>query len=164
MQTRQPRLVGRLVLLLSVVLPVTNGFAQEHGHGSATGHDYHENLPSVFFGFTGETRRDYGTTLGIGYERRVSNTLGVGVLAERTYGDLDFWVYAVPFSYRTGKWKLLAAPGIEDSDHGTEFLFRVGAEYAIKISDDWELAPSLSIDFVGSDQLGVIGVALAKGF
>ncbi len=142
-------------------------FADTDEHQSAAGHDakhdYHRNLLSVFVGVTGETRREYGNTLGIGYERRVTKTFGVGFLAERTYSDLDFWVYAVPFAYRAGRWKVLVAPGVEDSDHGTEFLFRMGAEYAFEVGS-WEIAPQLSIDFVDGEQLGVIGLALAKGF
>lgn len=160
--------IAKSVCFLIVMLAAPVVLGDEHEHESAAGHeashDYHRNLASFLIGVTGETRREYGTTLGIGYERRVTKTLGVGVLAERTYGDLDFWVYAVPFAYRTGRWKLLAAPGVEDGDHGTEFLFRLGAEYAIEIGEGWEIAPQLSIDFVGGEELGIIGVSLVKGF
>lgn len=156
------------VCFLIALLAAPVVFSDEHEHHSATdheaSHDYHRNVVSVLVGITGETRRDYGTTLGLGYERRISKTLSVGVLVEHTYGDLDFWVYAVPFAYRTGRWKFFAAPGIEDGHHGSEFLFRLGAEYAIDIGDGWEVAPQLSIDFVDSEKLGIIGVSLAKGF
>ncbi len=168
MKTNKAKFAVRSVGFLITMLLGPSVFGEEEEHESAAGHeanhDYHENLLSGFVGVTGETRRDYATTLGIGYERRISQIFSVGVLAEHTYGDLDFWVYAVPFAYRAGRWKVLVAPGVEDSDHGTEFLFRAGAEYAFEIGDGWEVVPSLSIDFVDGEQLGVIGVALAKGF
>ena len=149
------------------MLLVPPAFADTNEHEAAVGHeakhDFHRNLLSVFIGHTGETRREHGNTLGIGYEWRVTKTFSVGALAERTYGDFDFRVYAVPIAYHAGRWKFFFAPGIEDSDHGSESLLRLGAEYAFEVGS-WEIAPQLSIDFVGSEKLGIIGIALAKGF
>jgi hypothetical protein len=155
-------------LLLSLLL-VSPAFGETGDHETVSGHeithDYHKNLVVGFIGYSGETRRENGATFGIGYLRRVNKSFSVGALVERTTGDLDFWVYALPIAFHTGNWKLFVAPGIEDSDHhGSNFLVRVGAEYAIDIGNNWELAPQISVDFVNGEQLGVLGIAIGRGF
>jgi hypothetical protein len=74
---------------------------------------YDLNTAGVFFGLTGEDRRDTGYTIALTYERRLSESFGVGVEAERVFGDLEFWVATVPFAYHYKAWKFFAGPGIE---------------------------------------------------
>ena len=140
-------------------------FAEDaHGGAHAEEHGFHSNVLGVFVGLTSEERRENAFTFGLEYERRVSESFGVGALVERAAGDLDFWVYAIPFAYHTGPWKLYVAPGIEDSDaHGSEMLFRVGAEYAWE-AGDYEIAPQLDLDFVDGETEVVVGVVFARGF
>ncbi len=125
--------------------------------------DYEKNMLNVLVGVTDEGRRDNGATLGLEYERRLSKLFGVGVVAEHVFGDLDFSVYAVPLFFHTGRWKFVVAPGIETGDLGTEFLVRVGGDYAFE-AGDWEIAPGLDVDFVDGDQVLVIGLSIGKGF
>ena len=177
-ETRTPRVGTKLTqskfaitaigLFLSLLM-VSPAFGETGEHETVSGHEiaheYHKNVVVGFIGYTGETRRENGSTFGIGYMRRVSKNVSVGALVERTTGDLDFWVYALPIAFHTGNWKLFVAPGIEDSDHhGSEFLVRVGAEYTFDIGNNWEIAPQLSVDFVNGDQLGVLGIAVGRGF
>ena len=139
--------------------PVVHADSDENG----SEHEYERNLVAVYVGVTSEDRRDKGLALGIEYERRLTQSFGVGVLAEHTFGDLDFWVYAVPFAYHTGRWKFLIAPGVEDGDLGADFLVRVGGDYAFE-AGRWEIAPGLDIDFVDGDQVFVVGVSIGRGF
>ena len=147
------------------------GFAsgQETPHTPATHneeqteHHFHSNLLAFFVGATHEERRDNGLALGVEYERRLNESFGIGALAEYTFGDLDFWVYALPFAYHTGPWKFYVAPGVEEGDRGSEFLLRIGAEYGFEVGD-WEIAPQLDFDFVDGDQVAVFGVTFGKGF
>jgi len=69
----------------------------------------------------------------------------------------------VPFAYHTGRWKYYVAPGAEDSEHGSEFLIRLGLEYAYEVGT-WEISPQLDIDFVGGEKVLVLGVTFGKGF
>ena len=142
-------------------------FAQTGEHESSSAHeathDFHRNVLSLFVGVTQEERRESGVALGIAYERLLNESFSVGVIAEHTFGDLDFWVYAVPFGYRTGPWKFYVAPGIEDGDHGSESLVRLGAEYAFE-AGTWEISPQLAVDFVDGDQILVLGVVFGWGF
>jgi hypothetical protein len=126
-------------------------------------HEFHRNFVAGFIGVTHEGRRDNGFALGIAYERILNESFGIGVIAEHTFGDFNFWVYAVPFVYRTGRWRLYIAPGVEDGEHGTESLVRLGAEYAFEVGR-LEIAPQLAVDFVDGDEVLVLGVVIGKGF
>ena len=142
--------------------------AQETEHKSVSGHEMehheHKNVLSFFTGVTHGGRRDNGLALGIAYERLLNKSFAIGVIAERTFGDFDLMVYAVPFAYRMDRWKFYVAPGIEDSKvHGTDSLVRLGAEYALK-TGTWEISPQLAVDFVNGDGVLVLGVVFGKGF
>ena len=123
---------------------------------------FHQHQMSVFAGITQESS-EHGLSLGIEYERRLSRSFGIGLVAEHTSGDLDFWLYGLPFAFHNGPWKFYLAPGIADGDHATEFLVRVGGEYAIE-AGSWEIAPQLDFDFVEGNQAVVPGSTIGKGF
>ena len=164
----------RLKLLLAAffaicALPV---YAQTVGHDaseheSASSHEsaylHHKNALSFFVGVTHEGRRKNGAALGVAYERILNESFSVGVFAEHTFGDADFTVYAVPLAYRIDRWKIFVAPGIEDSDHGSESLVRVAAEYAFE-AGSLEISPQLAVDFVDGDEVLILGVVFGKGF
>ena len=128
-----------------------------------TGFDRLRIFVAGFVGVTHEGRRDNGAALGIAYERLLTSSFGLGAIAEHTFGDLDFRVYAVPFAYHTGPWRLYVAPGVEDGDHGTESLVRLGAEYAFDVNR-WEISPQLTVDFVDGEEVFVLGTVLGKRF
>ena len=120
---------------------------------------------AAFLGVTSQTRREGSLTLGLEYNRRISEHFGMGVLAEHVFSDHGFDVYAVGFAYFHGSWKVYAAPGVEKSkEHDAEFLLRLGAEYIFPIGGGFELSPQIDIDFVGGDQVLVIGLSIGKGF
>ena len=50
--------------------------------------DYEENKFIVLVGATHEGRRENGVTLGLEYERQLSEPFGVGGVVERVFGDL----------------------------------------------------------------------------
>jgi hypothetical protein len=125
---------------------------------------YDLNTAGVFFGRTGDDRRDTGFTLALTYERRLSESFGLGVEAERVFGDLEFWVATVPFAYHYKAWKFFAGPGLEMLDGGgNEFLARIGGEYAFE-AGRWEIAPTLALDFVDGETETVGGLGFLYGF
>jgi hypothetical protein len=139
--------------------------AEETAHdGESHGHAEHKNVFALFVGAATEERRDKGPAIGLEYERRLNTWFGIGVLAERTFGDLDSMVYAIPFAYHSGAWKAYIAPGIEDREgHEAEDFVRIGAEYAFE-AGSWEIAPQVDLDFVEGSRVFVIGVTFGKGF
>jgi hypothetical protein len=127
-------------------------------------HESHKNAVSFFVGVTHEGRRENGRALGVAYERLLNESFSIGVLAERTFDDIDFTVYAVAFAYKFNRWKFYIAPGVEVSDeHGTESLVRLSSEYAFE-AGSWEISPQLAVDFVDGDEVLILGVVFGKGF
>lgn len=157
-------LSASLLLLIAVVS--SQAFAETVNGIAAAGHGehFHKNVAGVVLGITHAGRRKNGPALGLEYERRFSDSFGVGGVIEYTGGDADVWVAAIPFAYHVGHWKFYVAPGVEDGHHGTEELLRLGGEYAFELSGGWELAPQLNVDFVDGEDVWVFGVLFARGF
>jgi hypothetical protein len=91
---------GRLELLIAILfamcVPMAYAQTVEHGSGEheptsdhEKTHGSHKNVLSLFAGVTHAGRRKNGPALGVGYERLLSESFSVGVLAERTFGDAD---------------------------------------------------------------------------
>jgi hypothetical protein len=160
---------GRAVVVVAIMctlwaLPVSPVYGEsESAAAHEATYEFHPNMAAFFVGVTSEDRREKGGALGVAYERRLNESFGVGALAEYTAGDLDFLVFAVPFVYHTGPWKLYVAPGVESSDHGEEFMFRLAGEYGFEVAS-WEISPQLAVDLVDGDQVFVLGVVFGKGF
>lgn len=133
----------------------------EDGHREES----HRNNVGVFLGVTGEDRRDRAGTLALEYSRWFDESFGIGGVVEYAFGDLDFLVLAVPLAYRVDAWKFYAGPGVEMEERGdTEFLFRIGGEYAFEVGERTEVAPQVNLDFVDGDTVVVFGVLVAYGF
>ncbi len=149
-------------MLLAIALPMMAN-AEETAHGEH--HAGAESHKHYFAGFIGgaDEGRDEGLALALEYERRLSPRFGIGGVVEHTYGDLDTWVYAVPLAYHNGPWKLYAAPGIEDGEHGSESLIRLGVEYGFH-RGNWEISPQFDIDFVDGEEIFVFGVAFGRWY
>jgi hypothetical protein len=108
-------------------------------------------------------RRENGVSLGAEYVRRFNELLGVGVLADRTWGDLDFWVYAIPFRLHVDRWRFTVAPGVERSHGHTENLVRLSAAYAFPLKSS-SFATGIGIDFVDGEQVYLVGASIGFGF
>ncbi len=132
--------------------------AQEHPareHDSQASHEPHSTV-GIFIGDTNEDRRN-GFTVGLEYEYRVSQLLGLGITAEHVAGEFDTNVFVAPIALHSGPWKVYAGPGIEDGEEGSEFLMRVGLEYGFHFGE-YEISPQVDVDFVDGEQLFVLGV------
>jgi hypothetical protein len=162
MNTRVSTVALSILWFVSSITPAAAQSSEhESSHEAETEHDFHPNLLAVFFGVTEEGREE-GFAVGIEYERRLNKSFGIGLLAERT-GELDLNVYAIPFAFHAGAWKLYAAPGIEDGEHGSESLIRLGIEYGFEVGQ-FEIAPQLDVDFVDGEEVYVMGITIGKGF
>jgi hypothetical protein len=152
-----------LLFLSSAIAFADSGEHESENNGGAH-HEFHPNILQVFVGIAAEDRRDNGAALGVEYARRFSESFSIAGVVERTFGDLDVWVYAIPFVYNTGPWKIYVGPGIEDPDgHDEEFLVRLGVEHGFEVGS-WEIGPQLNVDLVDGDQVLVLGVTFGKGF
>ena len=168
-------MILRLTFVLPAVLLVLAAFAsqplyaEEESHRSASHgaeNAYHKHILGLFVGGAAEEfgRRDNGFVLGLDYEYRFSPSFGIGAILEHTYGDLDIYVYAIPFAYHNRRWKLYIAPGIEEGEGGAEQMLRIGAEYGFH-AGKWEISPQVDIDFVERERdVFVIGMTFARSF
>lgn len=93
----------RALILMSIFLMTQHALAEEAQHDSQ--HTFHKNIVGVFVGITDEDRRERALTLAFEYERRLNEKLGIGLVVERAFGDLDFNVYIAGVAYHAGPWR-----------------------------------------------------------
>jgi hypothetical protein len=131
----------------------------------------HLNSVSAFLGVTSEGRRQRASTLGLEYERRLSEEWFITPAMEHAFGDLDFSVVTLTLGYRFNRWAVYAGPGVEwaQQNHvdgaGTqrEFLFRTGVLYELEVGD-LIVAPHAMVDFVADEKVAVVGVTVGINF
>ncbi len=107
-------------------------------------------------------------TLGVDYEYRVSELLGLGVVAEQAFGGIDSTtILAVADIHLWRGLALQIGPGIEVIDEGleneTNFVARFGALYEIEFEGGYTLSPQIHYDASTEDAL-VFGLALGVAF
>jgi len=107
--------------------------------------------------------RDNDVAVGLEYERRFSASFGVGLLIERSWGDHSATIYALPLVRHIDRWKLFAAPGIEDSHGHSENMVRIGAGYDFP-TQMGKVTPVLAVDFVDGETIYVLSVSLGFHF
>jgi hypothetical protein len=153
-----------LAAVIGCSTPLATGHANEDEHGDTheATHEYHPNMLGVFVGVTDEGREE-AITMGVEYERRLNKSFGIGLFAEYIFGDADFWVYGVPFTYHIRQWTLYIGPGVEDGKHGSEYFTRIGGQYSFE-AGSWEISPQMNLDLVDGNEVWVLGVVIGKGF
>jgi len=145
----------KALLFLLLILPA---FTQAEESGDE---GFKRNGFEFFAGAT-FNHSETDASIGLSYERRVTEKFGIGGLVEYTNGRE--WVYAVPFSWRiTDPWKVIIAPGWEHEEGENTYLTRLGTSYEFKIGE-MTLAPEINFDFVDGDTAFVAGVSLGWAF
>lgn len=177
------------ILALVGVTWVTSASARPQEHHPEAGaaahgeHEFHRHHLSVFLGVTdGEVEKHAGAgveseggsvtvedqrafTVGLDYEYRLNRRWGVGALIDWAGKDFRSWVFGVPLVlHPKGGWKLLLAPGVEDSEEeDSEFLIRAGVMYDFEVGG-YSIAPALNVDLVDGEEVLVYGVNIGRGF
>ena len=142
-----------LVVIVVLLALAQNAAAQEES--------FKRNGIELFGGATFNNSETNGS-IGLSYERRVTEKFGIGGLVEYTNGRE--WVYAVPFSWRiTEPWKVLVAPGWEHEEGENTYLTRLGTSYEFELGE-MTLAPEINFDFVDGDTAVVAGISLGFAF
>lgn len=152
------------IICLAVASPLL--FAAEQTHHESE--NYHRNMAEFFIGNTYEDadhERENGFTLGLTYERRISELFGFGGFYEYAAGDFDKWSIGVPlFIHPYEGWRFALAPGLEHRHGDDEFLFRTGVAYEFELSERWVMMPEFNIDFVDGEEAFVFGLTFGFGF
>ena len=151
------KLSGLLLIWASLLLPLAS-FASEEGQE-------HRHHLAVFIGATHAEGEDE-PTVGVDYEYRLTQKIGVGALVDHAGGDLDSTIIAAALFIRPHEgWLLLAAAGNENTDHGDEFIARAGIGYEFGFHGGWSLTPQLNFDYVDDEETKeVFGVNIGRSF
>jgi hypothetical protein len=153
--------LGSSVVLL---LPAAGASASDTG-----GHEFHRHHLGVFLGGAsrpeehGSAEHDFAG--GVDCEHRLSQWVGVGLLAEAATADLrDAVVTGMAFVHPWKGLPFAAGAGAEISSHHTEFFARLGVAYQFPIRERFTLAPNFNVDLVHGDPTYLYGITLGIGF
>ena len=128
----------------------------------------HPNVVELFLGNTYERADDEsanGLSVGLTYERRLSDLLGVGAFYEYAAGDFDKSSIGVPlFVHPYGGWRLALAPGLEHREGEDAFLLRAGVAYEFELFERWVVMPEFNVDLVDGEEAFVFGLSFGFGF
>ena len=104
------------------------------------------------------------STLGVDYEVRVSQLLGLGGVVEQAFGEIDATtVLAVADVHLTDHWIVQLGPGVELREPEDEAVFRLGVMYEF-VREGWTLSPQLHYDVTSGENALVGALALGFGF
>ena len=155
-----------MVAAIGVFSPSVVWSAEEAGHGELPSHHLALFAGGGVEAESGESSRA-GFAFAVIYEYRFHERWGIGAaadaLSQNSFRDSTL---VVPVSYHlTEQWRLFAGPGMEFSDHGDEFLVRIGVAYEIPLADKWTIGPEFATDFVnGGKKIFIGGVAVGYEF
>lgn len=158
----------RVKMTLSMVTALALSFIVA-AKGAATGNAHHwETSPHHLSALVGTTyTKECGNafTLGIDYEYRFSDFLGVGLVAEYASGDLDAYTYLlVADLHITNSFIAQVGPGVEfHSGHKME-VARIGLLYEFEVSG-FTVSPQLHYDYHRNHKSAVVaGLAVGMSF
>lgn len=173
---RFPRFVLLLVLVIGVAAPGAavaddHAAAGEHGDAAEAGHDEHHHHISFFVGSTQaeEThtgdREDPRFTLGVDYERRINQRIGIGGLLDWVAEGEREVLFGVPVFFHAGRRaKFLVAPSVQRARESDEskFVARFGFAYGFQVGRI-TLAPVANLDVTHEHEIVVLGLGVGWG-
>ena len=135
--------------------------------------EYEEDRPhhlSVVVGGTNIPSADETAfTLGVDYEYRVNELIGVGAVVEYAFDDIDaLTLLAVADVHLWRGLALQIGPGVEFVDEGEETetfaIGRIGALYELEFGEGYTISPQVHYDISSGEDAIVFGVALGLAF
>ncbi len=158
--------INRTLVLVAVigsfVVPV---IAESSESKQAEGHQAHKHHVSLFLGNTHDYHSEDAFTVGVEYELRVHEFLGLAALIDHAAGDVDSTVAGAGIMvHPCGDLRLLAAGANDHHAGDDEFIVRLGAMYDFWV-DGWSITPSINVDLLeDNEENWVYGVGIGRGF
>ncbi len=130
----------------------------------------HPHHLSVILAGTYDTE-DYAPTVGLDYEYRLGERLGVGLVIEHAFDEIDATTLLGVLDLHL--WRGLAiqtGPGVEilDEDGGSgteeEFTYRIGLLYEFEIGRRMTFSPQLHYDITTGENSLIFGGAIGFAF
>jgi hypothetical protein len=162
MLKRLMALVTKLIgMLLVLCASVYTGTAVAEGGGHAS---------HVIGQFVGQldTETEDSAVVGVEYEYRFSNLVGVGAVLETApqahHGEGESVGLLVVHLHPIGDLRLTAGAGKERAAGHSETLYRVGAGYDFSITKRFAIGPTANVDYIDSDKVYVYGLVFSTHF
>ncbi|MBL4596862.1 MAG: hypothetical protein JKX99_09840 [Robiginitomaculum sp.] len=158
-----------LPLAIAVASMASPALAAGPRHGpDVSGHHFPTHSAGVFLGGTDNGESSF--TIGLEYEYRISQKIGVGVVVEHSPnahgGDGTSLAMSVLHLHPIGGFRFTGGFGFEEI-HGsygkTNTVFRVGTAYEIPLGN-FAIIPTVNLDFVGGQTATVFGFAFSRHF
>ena len=158
-----------LFVLSSANIAVAEG--ENHADSDHGAEHYHKNHFAIFTGVTAAENHDdiYENphfTIGLDYERRLGQVLGVGLLADLVVDANRELLIGVPLFFHVGKHaKLQLAPGWHKvkENQETGLVVRTGFIWDFEVGKN-TISPSLFYDISEHEHIFVFGISLGKGW
>jgi hypothetical protein len=155
--------ISTLSVAIVVLITPLQVLAAEEEHAEHTQSHYHRHHLGLLLGNTHEEGLDE-FTIGLDYEYRFSQYIGIGSLLEYVGEDIREWVGLVPVFIHPHKgFRFIVAPGIKHKKAENKFLWRLGIGYRFPIGN-WTIAPEFNVDFTEGRVVEVYGVSFGYGF
>ena len=156
-------IIALFSFLISIPVSATDGETE----GDNKPHK--RNHISIITGVTHVPNEDEtALTIGIDYERELTDNIGVGFVVEHALGELDATSIFAVMDIHIGKgFVIQAGPGLEFIDDETLNVGRVGLFYEIDLESsfgDLIVAPSFSYDISEEEDSLVFGLAFGTKF
>ena len=164
-----------LYLIITFLLNVafSSVAVADEAHEEAA-HEFHRHHMALILGNTQNDGSENGLSVGLDYEYRFNNWLGLGGLAEYAGGDFKHLLLFVPLYIHPYKnWLFVVAGGTEvhkeHEGHGEDkrtrdWVVRTGVAYQFPFGERYTIAPEFSVDFSEHETLFVYGIAIGIGF
>jgi hypothetical protein len=157
------RLQFKIILFVLLILPnavCASTENKEHHHWQQSPHHL-----SLLVATTNTDEHGDAFTLGVDYEYRVNDFLGIGLVAEYAFGDIEAFTYlAVADLHITNNFIAQVGPGVEFFDGEEIPVARVGLLYEFELSG-LTLSPQLHYDYHHDhDDAIVAGLAFGIAF
>ncbi|MEM9309938.1 MAG: hypothetical protein AAGA34_00705 [Pseudomonadota bacterium] len=112
-----------------------------------------------------EAEDETAITLGVDYEYRVSEWLGLGFVAERAFGGIDSTsILAVADIHIWEGLAVQVGPGVEFVDEEERLIGRFGGLYEFELGKGFTLSPQLHYDLSEDQDAIVFGIAVGRAF
>ena len=156
------------IVLLIMMAPGTAP-AEEAHEGAA--HSFHRHHAALFIGNTQNDGSEHGLSVGMEYEYRINQWLGLGGLVEYAAGDFEHLLIAVPlFIHPYEDWLFMVAAGTEihkedeENKRKRDWLIRTGVGYQFQFGEKYSITPAFYVDFSEHETLFIYGLYIGLGF
>ena len=156
------------IVLLIMMAPGTAPAEEEH-EGAA--HSFHRHHAALFIGNTQNDGSEHGLSVGMEYEYRINQWLGLGGLVEYAAGDFEHLLIAVPlFIHPYEDWLFVVAAGTEihkdeeENKGKRDWLVRTSVGYQFQFGEKYSITPAFHVDFSEHETLFIYGFYIGLGF